>query len=175
MRGPLVNPDFVADREWHEQLRGLITYDPLTGKFTWLVTQGRAVAGKIAGRTNPAGYCQIQINGKRVVASHLAWLMVHGVWPDGLLDHKDLDRQNNRIANLRPASPSQNVANQRARRNNLSGLKGAFRTQVGRPYYSEVRKDGRRVHLGRFDTKEEAHAAYAQKAGELFGEFARSA
>ena len=91
------------------------------------------------------------------------------------IDHIDGDGLNNRSANLRVATASQNQRNQRKKSNNTSGYKGvSFHKSISR-YTARIWHDGRQLHIGSFKTAEEAAAAYA-KASELFhGEFGRTA
>lgn len=101
----------------------------------------------------------------------LAWFYVHGEWPSYEIDHEDLVRDHDWINNLRPASQTQNNANRRAYRNNRLGIKGVHRHQ-GR-FRAMIRIAGKAMHIGSYDTAEEAHAAYLAKAREVFGKFAR--
>lgn len=39
-------------------------------------------------------------------------------------------------------------------------------------WYSRITINGKHIHLGRFDTAEEAHAAYVAASREAYGEFA---
>ena len=58
------------------------------------------------------------------------------------------------------------------------GLKGAcYCPQMNRekPWIANIRKDGKKVHLGYFDTEQEAHEAYWKTAQELHLDFARAA
>ena len=94
-----------------EQLKELLSHDPVAGGFRWRVTRGGKRAGSIAGRVRPYGYIHIKIDGKNYYAHQLAWLYVHGEFvPE--INHIDCDPSNNRIANLRPATHSQNLAKQ---------------------------------------------------------------
>jgi hypothetical protein len=127
--------------------------------------------GDVAGSLNRQGYIRIAIDYKYYLAHRLAWLYVYGEWPSGRLDHRDLDRANNRIANLRPATDMQNCANAKRRVDNSTGFKGVS-TRQGR-YIAQINRDGRRICLGRFDTPEAAHEAYKAAALKHFGEFAR--
>jgi hypothetical protein len=154
------------------RLRELLNYDQTTGVFRWRVaTARRIVVGDIAGGPDHA-YWVIWIDGKKYGAHCLAWLHVHGEWPPGDIDHKDTVKHHNWIDNLRPATRSQNVANTARRRSNSSGYKGV--SANGGKWMARIRKGGRLLYLGSFATREEAHAAYISRAGELFGDFANS-
>jgi len=85
-----------------------------------------------------------------------------------MIDHKDHDRLNNRIDNLRAATMPQNRANSFVRKDSLSGLKGIRQTKFNRFL---VHCGGR--YQGTFKTIEEAMKAYKQAAALLYGEFAR--
>ncbi len=155
-----------------ERLREVLDYSPDTGIFKWRVRlpHSRATAGSSAGTINQDGYRQIAIDNKCYVAHRLAWLYVYGHWFAGGLDHIDCDRSNNRLKNLRAATPSQNRANSRLRRNSKSGLKGVSFNYGWRAF---ITINGIQHRLGRFSTPEEAHAAYCAAAIKHFGEFAR--
>lgn len=151
-----------------ERLRELLDYDRSSGVLR------SKLSGRIVGWLNKKGYRAIQIDGKRYYAHRLAWLHVYGVWPLGDLDHEDTIKHHNWISNLRPASRSQNMGNMLNRRDNTSGLKGASYDRNRRVWQATIRKDGKQIHLGRFPTRELAHAAYVAKALELFGSFANA-
>jgi len=156
-----------------ERLREVLDYDPSTGVFIWLISPAaRAPVGAVAGCPKPDGYRQIQVDGVNYRAHRLAWLWVHGVWPSGVLDHKDGYRDNNAINNLRPATLSQNGGNMRRHRDNVSGFKGACFEKRSRKWRGTIVINGKQRHLGLFATAEEAHAAYVRAAIETFGEFA---
>ncbi len=158
-----------------ERLRELLSYDPATGVFTRVKTTcSRLKPGCEAGTVSVYGYVRIQVDGRIYPAHHLAWLYVHGEWPVGIIDHANGERSDNSLANLRPATISQNKANSRLRQDNQSGFKGAYRASNGR-WRAQIRCHGRLRSLGRFATAEQAHAAYVKAAAELFGEFARAA
>lgn len=135
----------------------------------------RARAGDIAGYVNEQGYVIVGVLGRKYKAHRLAWLYVHGSWPKGHLDHEDRDTKNNRIANLRRATRSQNAANRKTRIDSTSGLKGATRDHRNGRWMARIAVDGKRHALGYYETAEVAHAAYCQAARHHFGEFARAA
>lgn len=84
------------------------------------------------------------------------------------MDHINGIRDDDRWANLRPATTTLNNANSRRRRDNLSGYKGV-RMHAGSGRWQARLKQ---ASLGLFDTAEAAHAAYCQAANTTFGEFA---
>ena len=93
--------------------------------------------------------------------------------PDGIMvDHINHDGLDNRRANLRLATPSQNRANVRRLTVSSSGFRGvSFHINRG-DYIAQIRKDGKGIFLGYFDSPLEAARAYDQAAQELHGEFA---
>jgi hypothetical protein len=155
------------------RLKEVVRYDPETGEFFWRVSTNHITIGERAGCLQDNGYRVISVDGRKYKEHRLAWLYVYGCFPDGDLDHKNRDTAANRIANLRPASVSQNIANSKARPSR-SGLKGAhWHGQSGR-WRSHIQRDGRYAYLGEFLTAEEAHASYCKVAKELHGEFFNS-
>jgi len=159
------------------RLRSVLDYDPATGHFVWRETiASNAVVGKTAGGPKPPkGYICITLFGRRYYAHRLAWLWMTGRWPTGDVDHRNLCRADNRWANLRQASRSENRCNQRCRRDSTSGLKGVFYHKARGTWYARIAKDGRQQHLGVFPTAADAHAAYVAAAVVIHGEFARTA
>jgi hypothetical protein len=92
-----------------DELKRVLTYEADTGLFRWLVPTNRQVVnGAVAGRKTTTGYWNICINKKRYMAHRLAWLYVYGRWPADQIDHINRNRIDNRIANLREATNSQN-------------------------------------------------------------------
>jgi hypothetical protein len=158
-----------------EELRRLLDYDPETGVFTWRANRGpNARAGATAGNLNHHGYIQIVVCRRKYQAHRLAWLHVYGKWPPHDIDHINLDRCDNRLANLRSATRSENLANTSVRADNTSGVKGvSWHKQRGK-WAARARINGKYAHLGLFENRQEAAAAYARATENYFGEFARS-
>lgn len=153
------NPGLIA----HSRLLAILSYDPLSGQFTWRVTLGRtSPAGALAGCISSKGYVLIETGGHCYVASRLAWFYVHGIWPSDLVDHIDGDRQNNRIANLREADAKTNAENRSCLSTNKVGLLGVSQDKSSGRFNSIIHSGGVQTRLGQFDTAEEAHAAYLE-------------
>jgi hypothetical protein len=151
--------------------RSLLRYDAESGLLKWLVDRPGVPVGSVAGYRKRCGYVAVKIFGRAYLAHRLVWLIVHGYMPDQL-DHRNMDRADNRIKNLRIATGTLNCANKPAMSNNKSGLKGVSRYR-GR-YRATIFVDGTQRHLGMFGSAAEAHAAYAAAANSAFGEFARA-
>ena len=156
------------------EARRLFCYDPETGIIAWRQGTGYAQQRSgVAGYIGDDGRVTIRCGGRLYLASRLAWAIHYGRWPRLIVDHKDGNPSNNRIANLRLASKTQNQMNQRLRKDSSSGLKGVtFHKKAGK-WCAQITAFGRRNYLGLFSTPEEAHAAYCEAAARLHGEFAR--
>jgi hypothetical protein len=157
-----------------DRLKSILEYDPSTGEFRYLVRRGTCVPGRISGNKTALGYWKISIDRKLYQAHRLAWFYVNGEWPDGYLDHINLDKTDNRIANLRIASPSENNANTRLSSRNSSGFKGVTWNAHCNKWQSSIKLGGKNHHLGIFISAELAHAAYCGAAKIAYGKFART-
>jgi hypothetical protein len=163
-----------------EYIRSSFTYDPETGCIVWARTCGKATAGSEAGNLRGYGrkpYRIVGACGRDFLAHRIAWFLHFGTWPSHHIDHVNGDASDNRIANLRPATPSQNGWNRGPQVNNTSGYKGVTRfTRMKTPKWkAEIEVNGKRKHLGLFETAEEASNAYEAAAMEAHGEFHRRA
>lgn len=146
----------------HARLKELLSYDPSTGDFVWLVDRNQNVrAGSVAGKTHHSGYRYISVDSERILAHRLAWFFVHGEWASDQIDHIDGAKDNNAIANLREVSQSVNAQNKkRARADNSTGMLGvSYRSDEGR-YIAQINIAGKNKHLGRFANSQDAHEAY---------------
>lgn len=104
---------------------------------------------------------EIGINGHSHLAHRLAWLFVHGHWPEADIDHINGDRSDNRIDNLRCVTRQHNLMNQRRpRSDNTTGYLGVCVDRARGEFQARLQVSGRVKHLGRFDNAEAAHAAY---------------
>lgn len=98
--------------------------------------------------------------------------LIMGATPGQLIDHRNGDGLDNRRANLRVASVSQNKANSRIRKDSSQPFKGIEQTRTGR-WTAQVKFQGKRYRTATFATALEAAKAYDALAREYHGEFAR--
>lgn len=143
-----------------ERLREALDYSPFTGEFRWKETRSHAVRGARAGHLHSTGYIHISVDGRQYKAHRLAWLYVFGCWPDDEIDHRNGVRDDNRIANLRSASRSENMQNKRVYRSSANGFIGTHFHQASGKWAAVIQSKRRRRHLGLFDSNEAAFAAY---------------
>lgn len=156
-----------------ETILKYLTYNSVTGYFRWAVPPGNGTpVGAIAGSVDShTGYRKIVLEGTVYKAHRLAWKLYYGKDPVEWLDHINRVRDDNRIVNLREASPAQNTAAGKVRSDNTTGVKGV-QLYKGNRYRVLIQIGKKRVHLGLFDTIEEATAAYQAAAEQQHGEFA---
>jgi hypothetical protein len=170
----------------------LLDYNPETGVLRWkyrtpdMFQDGKLTAaqicagwngkhaGAVAGTPHNRGYLHIRIYGRDYLSHRLAWLVVTGEWPTAEIDHANLDKADNRWANLRQAARSQNCANKHVQSNNTSGHKGVHWNKKCGRWVAYIKKSGRRFYLGMFDDIDSASEAYDRASAEHFGDFARA-
>jgi len=151
-----------------ERLKELLHYDPDTGIFINLTQRGHAKIGAVAGSKYSNGYIHIQINRKRYLAHRLAWLYAYEEFPAKSLDHINEVKDDNRIINLRVATHQENLHNVSSpQTNNTSGFLGVGWHKQRKKWYAEIRLNGRKKHLGLFNTAEEASEVYLAAKREL--------
>lgn len=169
--------DLTAD-----YVREILAYNPETGVFRWKPRPekpGRGGifprTGKIAGRINTGGHRQIMIGAHGYLAHRLAYLIMTSEWPSEEIDHMNGARDDNRWANLRSATHTQNVRNCKKYRQNSSGAKGVFFIAgAKRPtWHAAIRVNKKSIYLGRFFDFEKAKSAYAAAAIKYHGKFAK--
>lgn len=159
-------------------LKSKLSYDSATGVFTRRAEakySRKASAGAPVGVRAQRGYLMLRIGKRKYMAHRLAWLYVHGRWPCGDIDHVNRVVDDNRIANLREATRSQNMANTVTPRANSSGVKGVCFDKATNRWLAYTQVNGKFKNLGRFDQIDEAITARRLAFKEAFGEFARHA
>jgi HNH endonuclease/AP2 domain len=163
----------MSRRVTAERLRELLAYAPETGRFYWRTRRGSAAAGREAGQVTAHGYRTIGVDGTSYYAHRLAWLYIHGEHPRGIIDHANGNPTDDRIANLRHCSRTENARN--ARRRKTTRFKGVYRLRGRIPkWYAQICVNGKGIRLGTFDTAEQAAAAYDAAARRYHGAFART-
>jgi hypothetical protein len=148
-----------------EIIKQYVTYDPETGEFINIKKRrkGRPRLGEVIGRIGSDGYVVLTIEGREVKAHRVAWAYMTGEWPSKFIDHKNMVRTDNRFCNLREATKAENMQNQRkGQPHGKSGLLGVGWHNMRNRWSAQIGVDNKKIHLGLFDTPEEAHAAYLE-------------
>jgi hypothetical protein len=166
------NKEFLP---YYEKARDVLDYDAETGVVTRFVKSSNS--HKEAGAVNDKGYRQIGVTlsgiKRDLLAHRLAWFITHGELPN-VIDHVDGDRLNNAIKNLRSGTQQENTFNTEKRTNNTSGYKGVSWSKSSEKWHSQIKYNGKSIHLGFFNCPKEASMVYETKSRELFGEFYRA-
>src|SRR5262252_2696367 len=166
-----------------ELVRDLFSYKKSTGELIWRVAPKWGVKiGDRAGtiHTDEKGYVCRQIGYKRkiYIASHLIWAWMTGEWPKHSIDHRNNDPLDDRWENLREANQTEQMQNIRRHRDNKTGYKGIWHQagrehRDGKNYRWQMMVNGKRIYSSeRFQTAEEAYAAYCVAVKKYHGDFA---
>ncbi len=155
-----------------EYLHECFAYDPETGVLTWkerprehFSRPGSHLnfltrwAGRSAGAQSKLGYLHVGVDGTLHPVHRIAWALHYGAWPDRQLDHINLIKDDNRIANLRGVDNATNCRRQVRPRNNPSGCLGVFWNDKSGKWQARIKFMGKAYHLGMFTDKADAIAA----------------
>lgn len=136
-------------------------------QYRWYATSGRCL---YAGRNINKNGVHANVNMHRIVMERIL-----GRTPcsQEFVDHIDRNGLNNCRTNLRLATPSQNLYNQKRRRDNTSGCKGIYWNKQNKKWDVRIHVNSERIYLGFYDDLNEAKEVYRQAALKYHGEFAR--
>jgi len=148
-------------------------FEYIDGKLINKVSRSRNPKGTEAGYMAEDGYLRICLHGKYYYVHKIIWWMHNGQEYQGMIDHKDTVRSNNRIENLRPAEPLTNQYNKNRQKDGTSNYKGVWWDKKKSVWKASIRLPDKRLYLGQFDTELEAALAYDYKAKQIHGEFAK--
>ena len=150
--------------EYREALE-LFRYDYETGVLYWRWRVNNRVPKTLeAGSQNKSnGYLYVKVHGRRYLVHRVVMLMCYGFCGEGLdVDHINHVRNDNRLCNLRFVTRSENSKNQSLSSKNTSGVTGVDFSKAHKKYRARIRVNREFIHLGYFDTLEEASAARAE-------------
>lgn len=147
-----------------ERLKEVLCYDPNTGLFIWKISPTNKVKiGDIAGSFHTGGYLQTSIDGVKYYLHRLAWFYMTGKMP-AEIDHKNLNKADNKFDNLREATRTQNSLNTRVKRISKTKLKNVYYEKRRSLYRVSARLNGKRHFIGYYKTEDEANEVYEKWA-----------
>lgn len=120
---------------------------------------------------NTAGYPIIRFANNARLVHRLVYMMVNGNVPKEL-DHINNDRTDYSIANLRPATSSENKANKAAEKQNKSGYKGVCWDIRYKRWQARAAFNKKRYSVVGFKSAEDASEFACLLRDMLHGEFA---
>lgn len=136
-----------------ETLKTLLNYNAETGIFTWKISNNQVIVGEKAGTIHNKGYIAIKLQGKSYLAHRLVWLYIHGSLPIRVIDHKDQNKQNNALENLREVTLQINSQNLPQYKSNTSGVVGVKWHKRDSKWEAQITVNKKRIYLGSFKTK----------------------
>ena len=115
----------------------------------------------------PSGYVVSKIKNKTIYLHR--FVMDYGGNLE--VDHVNLNKLDNKKSNLRIVTSSENGMNRGLQKNNTSGVTGVCLNQRVNKWMAYIKVDYKNIHLGYFDTKEEAIKARQEAEIKYFGEY----
>ena len=103
--------------------------------------------------------------------TYLHSVILHKEECEMYVDHRDGNRLNNQLHNLRIADYSQNGMNKRIRSNNTSGKSGVHWSKTNEKWCAMICKYGKHINLGYFDDIRDAIKCREDAENEYFGDF----
>ena len=117
----------------------------------------KAPKDKIAGSKHHSGYLQVKVDGKYHMVHRIIWGLFNDKIPDNMeIDHINHIRDDNRLENLRLVTRQENRRNQSRSVKNTSGVIGVSRYEARNQWQSQIKVNGKNIHLGFYNDFEEA-------------------
>lgn len=137
-------------------------FDYHDGNLIWRVNKGRSKKGTVAGSLDNKGYMQLKLDQKMYRLHRLIWLW-HEREPSEQLDHIDRNPLNNKIENLRAATPSMNQWN------TCKSDRGVSFHKASNKWRARIKIHNKEIYLGIFENFEDARKVREEAARKRWG------
>ena len=140
----------------------------------WLVpTCPKVKVGQKFGHIASNGYIRGTFYYQSFLEHRLIWLYNYGVWPTGVIDHKNGITTENTLENLRDSTNRQNQFNMKSHKGSTSKYKGVSWNKALSKWLVQYRVKTERVHVGYFESEEAAAQAYRDATETIHMEYGR--
>jgi hypothetical protein len=149
-----------------ERLKEVLNYNHCTGEFSPRngVHRGRSIGSL------DQGYIRITVDNRAYRAHRLAFLYMMGSFPEGLIDHKNGLRSDNKWLNLRECTHTQNRLN--VKRQKKTGYKNVHWDKKTKCWLVKLQKNKRVEYFGYYKDEELAGLVAQEARNKYHGEFA---
>jgi len=137
------------------KLQEVYDYNEDTGELKYKITTANGFAGDLATQKHSAGYLAVAINRKSHLAHRVIFFYKNGYWPN-MMDHINHIKTDNRWCNLREVNNQENTMNTSPQKNSDTGIIGVCLHKPTNRYRAYIMVNRKHIHLGLFDTIEEA-------------------
>lgn len=129
-----------------KELLYFFSYDEKSGVLSWRNPRANKLKpGDRAGTVGHKNYRVVQLMGKHYREHHICWAISKGAWPINQIDHKNCDRGDNRISNLRECTGSENAKNRTLNKNSSSGYKGVSFHKASGKWAARIQVNKQRI------------------------------
>ena len=161
-----------------EYLRKRLSVNIDKGVVTWIdaTKSHRQLNGCEAGspsknKLNGKSYWYIKVDKKRIKRAHIVFLFATGRWPQLQMDHISGYSLDDRYANLREVTSTQNAWNHKKRAKRSDCPMGVKELPSGR-YIARIACNKKTHTFGPYKTAGEASMVYQNKRKEFFNDYA---
>lgn len=149
----LLNYDFETGKLWWKP-RDQKHFQCERHMNAWNTRYSSTQASTKSKKSDP--YKLISIKGINYKEHHIIWAMCYFEWPDGVIDHIDGDKFNNKLSNLRVVNSMENNRNKSMHKNNKSGITGVYFKLRNSKWAAYITSNYEKIHLGIYSDFEEA-------------------
>ena len=167
-----------------EQLLQLTIWLPIKGYDNYEVSICGMVRNVITKRIlkpniNTHNYYYVNLYNNHKVKKHyihrlVAKQFIPNIENDNCIDHKNNNKLDNTVSNLRWCTQQQNCFNRQLNKNNTSNIKGIHFNKRKLKWQCYIKFNYKKIHLGYFDNLEDAKNARQTKSAELYGIYQNS-